>query len=456
MPLHRWYLAIGGVLLALYLLVPPFQGSPVLINFLSGSSAVAIVVGVRRNRPVTRLAVAAVRARAGAVLPRGRLHLPVSEAARPRGSVPVDRRRAVPRHVPGADGRRPDHRAPQEPGGRPGGRDRRAHHHRRRRPALVVLPDGAVRPRRHALAPREERLDRVPARRRPPARRGPAAGVRRGSPPGIVLPARRGRADAVRDGRRLRLCTARRQLQPPADLRRRLDQLLPAVGLGRAEPDDAQPGRADARSRTAALTLAARAPDDRVGDGAGDRDRARVPYRGRRPARDHGGLDAAVPARDRARGRARAAARARRLARACPAQRGGCPGVRLDVGGDPRSCARDGDHPRRRGRRGAPVPRDPDRCRALHRRRAADRRLRGGRARVGRRLELRRAAGPRLASPARRAGRCGVRDRVPDRCRQSPSRADRGRVVGAVVAADRRRRCSRSPTACRSHSAAPS
>ena len=50
-PLHRWYLAIGGALLALYLLVPPFQGSPVLINFLSGSSAVAIVVGVRRNRP---------------------------------------------------------------------------------------------------------------------------------------------------------------------------------------------------------------------------------------------------------------------------------------------------------------------------------------------------------------------------------------------------------------------
>jgi len=52
-PLHRWYLAIGGVLLALYLLVPPFQGSPVLINFLSGSSAVAIIVGVRRNRSVT-------------------------------------------------------------------------------------------------------------------------------------------------------------------------------------------------------------------------------------------------------------------------------------------------------------------------------------------------------------------------------------------------------------------
>ena len=61
-----------------------------------------------------------------------------------------------------------------------------------------------------------------------------------------------------------------------------------------------------------------------------------------------------------------AAARARRLARARPAQRGGRPGVRLDVGGDPRSCARDGDHPRRRGRQGAPVPRDPDRRRALH------------------------------------------------------------------------------------------
>ena len=43
-------------------------------------------------------------------------------------------------------------------------------------------------------------------------------------------------------------------------------------GSAALEPDDAQPGRADARSRTAALTLAARAPDDRVGDGAGDRD----------------------------------------------------------------------------------------------------------------------------------------------------------------------------------------
>ena len=35
-----------------YLLVPPFQGSTALIISLSGSSAVAILVGVRRNRPV--------------------------------------------------------------------------------------------------------------------------------------------------------------------------------------------------------------------------------------------------------------------------------------------------------------------------------------------------------------------------------------------------------------------
>ena len=112
--------------------------------------------------------------------------------------------------------------------------------------------------------------------------------------------------------------------------------------------------------------LAARPVDDRVRDGAGHRDRPRVPYRGRRPARHHGRLDAAVPAGDRTRRRARPPARARRVARARPAQCRSRPGVGLDVGGDPRGCARDGNHPRRRRGAGAPVPRDPDRSRALH------------------------------------------------------------------------------------------
>jgi diguanylate cyclase (GGDEF)-like protein/PAS domain S-box-containing protein len=50
--LRNAYLACGAVLLVLYLLVPPFQGSTALIISLSGSSAVAILIGVRRNRPV--------------------------------------------------------------------------------------------------------------------------------------------------------------------------------------------------------------------------------------------------------------------------------------------------------------------------------------------------------------------------------------------------------------------
>jgi diguanylate cyclase (GGDEF)-like protein/PAS domain S-box-containing protein len=49
--LRNGYLTGGAVLLALYLLVPPFRGSPVLITSLSGSSVAAIVVGVLRNRP---------------------------------------------------------------------------------------------------------------------------------------------------------------------------------------------------------------------------------------------------------------------------------------------------------------------------------------------------------------------------------------------------------------------
>jgi diguanylate cyclase (GGDEF)-like protein/PAS domain S-box-containing protein len=47
------YLASGAVLLALYMLVPPLQGSAVLFSLLSASAVVAILVGVRRNRPAT-------------------------------------------------------------------------------------------------------------------------------------------------------------------------------------------------------------------------------------------------------------------------------------------------------------------------------------------------------------------------------------------------------------------
>ena len=107
---------------------------------------------------------------------------------RPRGAVPVGGRRPLPAGLPGADDGRAARRAPAQPAGRPRRRDRRADHHRRHGAAVVGLPDGAVRARRDALAAREDGLDRVPARRRPPARGGAPAGVRRRPPPRLLLP----------------------------------------------------------------------------------------------------------------------------------------------------------------------------------------------------------------------------------------------------------------------------
>jgi hypothetical protein len=45
------YLAFGALGTLLYLLVPPFKGNALLINTLGLSSVIAVVVGIRRNRP---------------------------------------------------------------------------------------------------------------------------------------------------------------------------------------------------------------------------------------------------------------------------------------------------------------------------------------------------------------------------------------------------------------------
>jgi len=45
------YLAFGAVGMTLYLLVPPLKGNPVLLNSLGLTSWVAVVVGIRRNKP---------------------------------------------------------------------------------------------------------------------------------------------------------------------------------------------------------------------------------------------------------------------------------------------------------------------------------------------------------------------------------------------------------------------
>jgi len=52
-PLWQSYLAVGALGTALYALVPPFAGSGPLINGLGLSGVVAIIVGVRRNRPAS-------------------------------------------------------------------------------------------------------------------------------------------------------------------------------------------------------------------------------------------------------------------------------------------------------------------------------------------------------------------------------------------------------------------
>jgi len=54
--LELWprYLAVGAFVTALYALVPPFQGSGPVINLLGLSGTVAVVVGIRRNRPKSR------------------------------------------------------------------------------------------------------------------------------------------------------------------------------------------------------------------------------------------------------------------------------------------------------------------------------------------------------------------------------------------------------------------
>ncbi len=51
--LWQTHLAVGGLLCALYVFVPPFAGSPIVMNVLGLSPVVAIVVGLRRYRPAS-------------------------------------------------------------------------------------------------------------------------------------------------------------------------------------------------------------------------------------------------------------------------------------------------------------------------------------------------------------------------------------------------------------------
>src|SRR5207249_27879 len=55
-PAWVWYLAVGTLLTALYMFVPPLKGNGPLINVIGLSGVVAIVVGIRMNKPGARVA----------------------------------------------------------------------------------------------------------------------------------------------------------------------------------------------------------------------------------------------------------------------------------------------------------------------------------------------------------------------------------------------------------------
>jgi diguanylate cyclase (GGDEF)-like protein/PAS domain S-box-containing protein len=55
-PAWVWYLAVGSLLTALYMFVPPLEGNGPLINVIGLSGVVAIVVGIRMNKPRARAA----------------------------------------------------------------------------------------------------------------------------------------------------------------------------------------------------------------------------------------------------------------------------------------------------------------------------------------------------------------------------------------------------------------
>ena len=117
----------------------------------------------------------------------------------------------------------------------------------------------------------QARLDRLPDRRHPAAGRRDPARRRLGHAPARVLPARREHRRAARHRLRLRPRHARRRLRRPGLARRRLDQLLPAVGRRRAAPVDARPRAGRARPRAAADAAAARDAHLRLADRAGHR-----------------------------------------------------------------------------------------------------------------------------------------------------------------------------------------
>ena len=214
--------------------------------------------------------VALVRARLPALLGGRPLHVQLPAAVPPRGAVPLDRGRGVPGRLPGAHGRPADPRPPAQPGARPRRPDRLADHHARARADLVGRADPADAARRRARDRRKAGLDRLSRRRHPAARGGDQTRRRHGRAPSGVLPAGPEHRRPARDRLRLRPRHPRGRVRRPGVARRRLDQLLLAVGRRGAPPLDGRARAGRARSRRAPHPAAAGAAGLRLAHRAGD------------------------------------------------------------------------------------------------------------------------------------------------------------------------------------------
>ena len=187
LPLWQLYLIGASFATFLYWLVPPFKGSGPVINLIGLSGVVAVIVGIRRNRPESRLAMVAVRTRFLLVLARRRLHVQLPNPVPREHSVPVVRRRGLPGRLSGTDGGPAAARSPPQPRARPRRADRLADHDARALARLIHRADRAVRARQHVVAAAEARIDRLPARRHPPAGgRDPARGRQRHPQTGLL------------------------------------------------------------------------------------------------------------------------------------------------------------------------------------------------------------------------------------------------------------------------------
>ena len=294
------------------------------------------------------------RRRLRAVLARRSLHVQLPAPARRRGPVPFAGGRVLRRHVPGDDGgaaaagpaaqRRV---GSQRAGGRPDPD---------RRPLApgVDRADGAVPAPGRPVGAGEDRVGRLPGRRRDPDRGHRAARARRRPARAGVPPAHREHGAAPRHGLHLRAADAARAVRPPALAGRRMDRVLPPLGRRRPASLDGPARPARTRPGDRAQPLPARHAHVRVARRPRDRDHARPQRRRSRLHRGAGGVDHPVRTRGRPDGGARPPAGPLARARA-PAQRRRSRARRRDRAGADRPGRRRGRGGARHARRGSRV-----------------------------------------------------------------------------------------------------